>query len=279
VKAVLRKVVVGSINAIGRTGLGGRLLRLGTETLMEHTRTVEHDGVKMSFVAPNNINVWRIESFSSKEPETLQWIDGFANGATLWDIGANVGLYTCYAAKKKRCRVYAFEPSVFNLEVLARNVWLNDLTAQVTLVPLPLSDSLSDSTLNMSSTEWGGALSTFDKAYTHDGTALRKIFEFRTIGLSMDGAMAQLGIAQPDYVKMDVDGIEHLILRGGAGVLSRVKGVLIEIDEKFEKQTLDSNRYLTEAGLVLKEKRHSAMFDDSPFSSCYNQIWHRPATP
>jgi FkbM family methyltransferase len=277
-KSALRKVVVGSINAFGRTRIGGRLLRLGTGSLMEHTRVVEHEGVRLSFVAPNDLNVWRIESFSTKEPETLQWIDGFSRGSILWDIGANVGLYTCYAAKKQGCHVYAFEPSVFNLEVLARNVWLNELSSNVTIVPLPLTDTLANSTLNMTSTEWGGALSTFDKSYTHDGSALRKIFEFRTIGVSMDGALTQLGIRQPDYIKMDVDGIEHLILKGGAAVLGRVKGVLIEIDEVFEKQTVDSRGYLTQAGLVLKEKRHSEMFDNSPYRNCYNQIWYRPAT-
>ena len=31
--------------------------------------------------------------------------------------------------------------------------------------------------MNMSSTDWGGALSTFDQCYGHDGKELEKVFE------------------------------------------------------------------------------------------------------
>jgi len=73
--------------------------------------------------------------FATKEPETLEWIDRIPEKSVLWDIGANVGLYSCYAAKARGCRVFAFEPSVFNLEILARNIFLNQLTDQITIVP------------------------------------------------------------------------------------------------------------------------------------------------
>ena len=94
----------------------------------------------------------------------------------------------------------------------------------------------------------------------------------------MEDAKELLQIPQPDYIKMDVDGIEHLILKGGRHVLSNVKGVLIEIDEGFEVQVEDTRRYLSEAGLVLKEKRQSEMFKDGPYKNIYNQIWYRPLT-
>ena len=57
----------------------------------------------------------RIKTYATKEPETLQWIDEFEKGSVLWDIGANIGLYSLYAAKSRQCRVIAFEPSVFCL--------------------------------------------------------------------------------------------------------------------------------------------------------------------
>lgn len=243
---------------------------------MNRTVQVSHLGMDMVFAVPNSLNQFRIDTFSTKEPETLEWIDGIPRGAVMWDIGANVGLYTCYAAKARGCRVFAFEPSVFNLELLARNIFLNDLAKQATIVPLPLADGLAISALNMTSTEWGGALSTFGQDYGQDGQALRKIFEFQTIGLSMDDAVSLLHIPQPDYLKMDVDGIEHLILKGGCAVLHKVKGVLVEINEEFERQFVDSARYLSEAGLVLKEKRHADMFDASAYKNSYNQIWQRP---
>lgn len=243
-----------------KTAVGRYLFEQVLSTALNRTSTVKHNGLSLTF--------------STKEPETLEWIDRMEQGSLVWDIGANVGLYSCYAAKARGCIVWAFEPSVFNLELLARNIFLNDLTPQVVIVPLPLSDRLATSTLNMSMTEWGGAMSTFGESYTHDGNPLVKVFEFRTLGLSMDDAVTRLDMAQPDYIKMDVDGIEHLILKGGLAVLSRVKGVLIEINEEFTKQSVDSFKYLSEAGLELVEKRHSEMFTNT---IVFNQIWRRVA--
>jgi hypothetical protein len=51
----------------------------------------------------------------------------------------------------------------------------------------------------------------------------------------------------------------------------------VEINEEFEKQARDSDRYLSEAGLVLKEKRHADSFETTVFKNCYNQIWQRGA--
>jgi len=123
---------------------------------MKQTKEIDHSGVKLKFAVPNSISNYRADSFSTKEPETLEWIDSMPEGSVVWDIGANVGIYSCYAAKHRNCRVFAFEPSVFNLELLARNIFLNELTERVTIVPLPLSDELSLNRLNMSSTDWGG---------------------------------------------------------------------------------------------------------------------------
>ena len=116
---------------------------------------MKHGQTELVFAVPNQLNRFRVDTFSSKEPETLEWIDSISENSILWDIGANVGLYSCYAAKCRHCRVFSFEPSVFNLELLARNIFINDLVDRVTIVPLPLSDSLNVNTLNMTSTEWG----------------------------------------------------------------------------------------------------------------------------
>jgi len=266
------------INGIGSTSWGARVYQLIANRVMNHVMSVTHDSTTLKFAVPNHVNSWRVRSFSDKEPETLQWIDKIPQDAVLWDVGANVGLYSCYAARRRGATVFAFEPSVFNLELLARNVWLNELCAQVTIVPLPLSERLTNSTLNMTTTEWGGAMSTFAENVKFDGTALEKVFEFRTLGLSMDQARALLGIPAPDYIKMDVDGIEHMILKGGADVLRGVRGVLVEINDAFERQAVESAEHLRAAGLVLKEKRHAEVFDSGALSTCFNQIWQRPET-
>jgi FkbM family methyltransferase len=199
-------------------------------------------------------------------------------GSVFWDIGANVGLYSCYAAKKRKCKVIAFEPSVFNLELLSRNINLNNLIDNVSIVPLALTNEETKiAKFNMTTTDWGGALSTFCENYGDDGKELNKVFSYKTIGLSMDKLIQFRTIPQPTHIKMDVDGIEHLILSGGRYVLENVREILIEVNDEFLEQSSEVKRICSEAGLKFKGKRHAAMFDISPrFSKTFNQLWYRP---
>lgn len=247
---------------------------------MSISTEIAHHGLVLKFAVPNDISQWRADSFSTKEPETLDWIDSMQSGTVLWDVGANVGIYSCYAANKKKCRVFAFEPSVFNLELLARNIFLNGLTNQVTIIPLPLSEKLAISELHMTSTSWGGAMSTFGQDYGHDGKPMEEIFTIPTIGLSMDESVRLLGIPHPDYIKMDVDGIEHLILEGGKSVLANAKSILIEINDKFTLQANQAESHLLAAGFTLETKTHADYFDTmtSAASHTYNQIWTKQRT-
>ena len=208
----------------------------------------------------------------------MEWIDSFPLESVLWDIGANIGLYFCYAAKARTCKVFAFEPSIFNLELLARNIYLNQLTSNVPIVPLPLSNNLGIGTLNMTTREWWGALSTFGQDYGWDGKQIKQVFNFRTIGISADNALNLLLIQQPNYIKIDVDGIEHLILSGASHVLNIVDGVLVEVNDDFLEHADQCNKILLQAGSVLKEKRHSEMLNSSNSfggGKVWNQIWIR----
>jgi len=277
VNALIKKGTRYLANLAPKTRVGRYFLDEMIHFTMESSKEIRYNDCTLRFTVPNRLNRYRIETFSTKEPETLEWIDALPEGSVLWDIGANIGIYSCYAAKKRGCRIYAFEPSVFNLELLARNIYVNGLVDRVTIVPLPLSNVLQENTLNMTSKEWGGALSTFGETYGDDGKPLNKIFEFSSIGIPMDSTCRFLNIPEPDFIKMDVDGIEHLILKGGISVLSRVKGIIIEVNEAFEAQNNNIDLSLHSAGLELKEKRHSELFENNMrFGRTYNQIWYRP---
>lgn len=278
IKQLIKNVILSLIGFGGRTRIGRYLLNQMLSTAMERVQEVSHGGLILRFTVPNSLCDWRAQTFSTKEPETLEWIDFIPENSVLWDVGANIGLYSVYAAKKRNCRIWAFEPSVFNLELLARNISVNGLTEQVCIVPMALSDQLGSSQMRMTTTEWGGALSTFGQEFGWDGEAIRQVFEFQTIGLSMDDAVQKMAIPTPDYIKMDVDGLEHFILKGGPVVLRGVKGVLIEVNDDFHEQAEQCRKLLSESGLVLKEKRISEIIASSTtgFQNCYNQIWTRP---
>ena len=238
-------------------------------------KTVVYNNIRLKFYIPNRLSYYRVNTFNTKEPETLNWIDKFEKKTTFWDVGANIGLYSCYAAKKRECKVFAFEPSIFNIEWLGKNIFLNKLVEKIVVIPSPLSETVLENKLNFSSIEWGGALTTFGKSYGHDGKDLKKIFEFSTLGISMDEAKNLLKIPQPMYIKIDVDGIEYLILKGGEKVLLNTKELLIEVNEKFTEQKNNCDKYLKELGFSLREKKRSNLFNNTDYSTSYNQIWVR----
>jgi FkbM family methyltransferase len=243
------------------------------KTIRNKKTEIKYNGFSYTFSTPNSMCLERVRSFSSKEPETLNWIDSFPEGSILWDIGANVGLYSIYAAKVRGCKVFSFEPSVFNLEVLARNIYLNDLGSLITIMPLAISDKMGSGDLSMSNESWGGALSTFDKTYGFDGKDLKVIFKYPIFSLSLDELISRLDFKYPDYIKIDVDGIEQLILTGGNEVLKKVKGVLIELPNLWQEQTDMCEQLLSKSGMV-KIHKNDWHQSDNPNGSP-NQIWAR----
>ncbi len=217
---------------------------------------------------PNRINNFRAESFHSKEPETLNWINEFESNSNFFDIGANVGIYSCYAAKSKNSNVFAFEPSIFNLELLGKNINENNLNKNITIIPLPLTDSSKISEFNMSSVEYGSALSTFGEQYSHDGNKMRIKFSYKTLGISLDKICEEFKLPTPDYIKIDVDGLEHLILDGADKSIESTKSLLIEVNDDFDLQKKKIKSKLEKLGFKLKQKEQSNII-----SRVYNQIW------
>jgi TPP-dependent trihydroxycyclohexane-1,2-dione (THcHDO) dehydratase len=131
--------------------------------------------------------------------------------------------------------------------------------------------------MRLSSSEWGGALSTFGETYDGNGDPLIQIFGYQMPGLTMDDAKKLFSLAQPEFIKIDVDGIEALILAGGEKVLADARSVLIEINDDFESQAVNCELILKRQGFTLKEKRQSdfeTRENDNHFTT-FNQIWMR----
>ena len=74
---------------------------------------------------------------------------------------------------------------------------------------------------------------------------------------------------------MDVDGIEHLILKGAINTIQNAESLLIEVNDNYLKQASDVKKYLTQAGFKLKHKKRSELIAKSKYSSFYNEIWAR----
>jgi len=268
-KLILKQIIDFTARLIVSNNIGFYMLELLVKHFLDHAVVVCHQGTEMFFSIPNALTRFRAASFATKEPDTLTWLEAIPRDAVLWDVGANVGLYSIYAAKKNNVRVFAFEPSVFNLELLARNIFMNKLQEQVTVIPVALNNTMGSSLFKMTSTAWGGALSTFEKDFDQHGGKLNSIFEYQILGMTIDEAVQLLNIPSPSFIKIDVDGIEHFILRGGTDTLKRVESVMVEIDDAFTEQAEETVRHLRNAGLTLLRKC------GGDAGSQYNQWWVR----
>ena len=107
----------------------------------------------------------------------------------------------------------------------------------------------------MSNVTWGGALSTFGENFNQFGNDIGvPKFEYSLPGIVMDDMSSNFNIEFPDYIKIDVDGIEHLILEGGSEVLKSVKSILLEVNYNFPEQSHTINKRLIESGFSLFKK-------------------------
>lgn len=200
---------------------------------------VRYRAKSMRFATTGSSSKKRVRTLFSKEPITLAWIDTFGEGETLYDIGANVGMYTIYAAVMRGANVYAFEPEALNYAELNKNVYLNELHGQVLAYCLALSDVekvdrllLSDFGLGISYHDFEENSWADDKEFAVDWKVSKDNRRPQgCIGKRVDGLIAE-GLAAPDHIKIDVDGLEHRVVEGMIETLTRpdLKTVLIEIN-------------------------------------------------
>lgn len=259
IKSPLAKVSLYLIKILSKTRIGQSLLTFCTLFTISQTRrtTIRNQKISFSFVS----DTWlprRFLDVETLEPDTLSWIDEMSEGSTLWDIGANVGGYSIYAAISRNSNVHAFEPSPFNLEFLARNIWLNNLEDKITVIPIALSEFASQAPFVMKRIEWAGSGSSFIESETVSLDT--ENFNYTTVGLPADKVREIFNIPFPNYLKLDVDGIEALILAGAKEVLSKITSVLIEVQHSdLERKAIYS--CLSDAGLNKQQTvRHNEIW-------------------
>jgi FkbM family methyltransferase len=260
-----------------KSGFGTRLLdslvfKSESRRIQVKHKAANKSEINLEFFTPNFVCEWRANTFSSKEPETLKWIDEYGGDGAFFDIGANIGLYSIYYAKSKSGKVFAFEPSVLNTKQLVKNIALNEASDLVSVLTAPLTDRDGFATFKHSSLDEGGALSSFGVTYGQDGTGFQETLSYSLLGFTLD-SLVELGLipGNPRLIKIDVDGIEHLILRGAKKTLKNQDciSVLVEVTPKFSEQVSGVTRCLTEAGFTLQKS------DTDKNPNGHNQIWVR----
>ena len=251
------------------------------EQLRENKIKIRINDNDIFFQSPNSQIDFRVKSIFTKEPETINWIDEFVGKDIIfWDIGSNIGLFSIYAGiKHKKINVFSFEPSTKNLNILSNNISKNNLTEKIKIIQLPLTEH-KNQILKMSEKNFfeGAASNNFGVDYSFGGKKINFDNQYYIYGTSIDNLINEKVLEVPDYIKIDVDGIEHLILRGAKKTLqnSKIKSILIEVQEDFVEQFENIKMILNENNFQLTSKNQSERYINHPkFKNSYNYIYKR----
>jgi FkbM family methyltransferase len=149
-------------------------------------------------------------------------------GDTVWDIGANMGLFSfaaAVAAGPGGC-VLAVEPDTELAGMLRRSAAGNAGLAPVKVLPAAVSDELSVGMFHV------GRRNRATSHLAGFGTAMAGGVRVTQLvpTLTLDWLAASFPL--PDVVKIDVEGAELAVLGGGAGVLSHSPTVICEVTAK-----------------------------------------------
>ncbi len=137
-------------------------------------------------------------------------------GDVFFDIGANLGLFTLTAAQRvgPSGRVFAFEPSAREAALLERNIAQNGFT-NVTIVRGALSDREGEARFAVAT---DGGTNSLAKT-THPEQIIEK---WDTVPVTtLDAFVERHGVARVDMMKIDVEGGECDVLRGGQRLFQR----------------------------------------------------------
>lgn len=224
----------------------------------------------------------RVNNLFTDEPETINWINNFEenNKINFWDIGANIGLYSIYASQKfNNIEITSFEPIPGNLKILSRNISRNNLQNKIKISQFPLSNK-ENQYLKMIESDflYGSGLNVFGEETDFEGKIINSQNNYKIFGTTINFILKNNILECPNYVKLDVDGIEHLILSGGDELLKNknLNSILIEINENFSLQHETVLQIMEKNNLKLVEKKQNNP-NQLPykFKKTYNYIFNK----
>jgi FkbM family methyltransferase len=212
-----------------------------------------------------------------KEPGTISWIEEFAPGEVMIDIGANVGLYALCAARFRQTRVYGFEPESQNYALLNCNIYDNGLQSQVTAYCCALSDETRFDLLYLSQFMPGGSCHNFGESIGPDQRPMAAAFRQGCFSTTIDELVGQGVVPVPQHIKIDVDGIEHKVIRGASKTLQdpRLRSVLVEINTNLDAHWDVIDTMLDCGFAYSEEETERAQRKEGAFKNVGNYVFRR----
>lgn len=141
------------------------------------------------------------------------------------DIGAHIGAFAIWAARRaSQGRVYAFEPNCENHSLLVENIQLNQLT-NLEAFQAAVSDREGEVSF------FNSRHSSMSHSFFEPGEDERS----KVPAVSLGGILESKGIERVNYLKVDAEGAEYLIILGAPPeVLKKVDRIFVEFHDYFE---------------------------------------------
>jgi len=238
---------------------------------------VKQGGVEVVYATPTTAARWRVDTLFEKEPVTIDWIARIRPGEVLADVGANVGMYTIWAARTAGAQVYAFEPESLNYALLNRNILYNKVADRVHAYCLALSDHQGLGELHLSRFVAGGSCHQLDEKVDPFLRPAEPVFTQGCVAATLDGVVESGKVPLPQHIKIDVDGFEPNVVRGAAAALRSggVRSLLIEVNPALPEH-LAMVRQLNAMGFRHDpEQVRRATRAGGPFAGCAEYVFAR----
>lgn len=228
-------------------------------------KIIKYKSSLIKIFTPSRQAFLRFETFFSKEPDTIEWIEKNYQGGDFIDIGANVGIYSLFFLTLNNVnKVYAFEPSILSQEYLIKNININKFQKRVEVMPNILSNKNSMKYINIGTYEYAGSDLKTEENYSDTGIS------YKTITNKLDDIEKYFNadFSKVNMIKIDVDGNELEIIKGSKNVLSKpnIKNLLIECNDKNINEI---SKFLTKLNFKkVNSRKHE-------FLSQANTIWEK----
>jgi FkbM family methyltransferase len=185
--------------------------------------------------------------FNKYDPTLLRLAKDLVKpGTIVWDIGANIGLFSVAAAARAGASgsVFSFEPDVVLVKLLRQTASLqSESNAKITIVPVAVAANVGLRLFNIAER---ARASNFLLEYGNSQTG--GIAEVQTVmAVSADELVKWL--PKPDVLKIDVEGAELEVLQGASGMLVEARPLIVS--EVSGKNAGKVSELLTEADYVL----------------------------
>jgi FkbM family methyltransferase len=187
---------------------------------------VERAGLRWSLDLREGIDfsIYLLGAFERSTVVTLQKLA--RPGSVIFDIGANVGAHTLGLARSAgtQGRVYAFEPAALAFAKLQRNLTLNpELQSRTQARQLLFAADLAECMPPQIYASWP----LVTEEVVHPKLRGRLLDTSGARVDTLDSFVEREAIGQLDLMKIDVDGHEYPVLKGGAKTLARFRPILL----------------------------------------------------